>query len=60
MCFVFVCVVRICSVFCIWLCKYLQHMCCLSDDEDVFFICWSFFCLHVFSEVAALSTTVTF
>ncbi len=40
---------RICFCLC---CEYLQHMCC-QTDEDVFFICWCFFYLHVFSEVAA-------
>ncbi len=36
----FGCVVSICST-------------CFQTDEDVFLICWSFFYLHVFSEVAA-------
>ncbi len=44
----FVCVVRICTI-------------CCQNDENVFLICWCFFYLHVFSEVAvrwALSATV--
>ncbi len=44
----FGCVVSICST-------------CCQIDEDVFLICWCFFYLHVFSEVAArwaLSATV--
>ncbi len=44
----FGCVVSICST-------------CCETDEDVFLICWCFFYLHVFSEVAArwaLSATV--
>ncbi len=49
---VFGCVVSICSAF-IWLCcEYLQRMCC-QTDEEVFLICWFFFYLHLFSEVAA-------
>ncbi len=36
----FVCVVSICNT-------------CCQTDEDVFLICWCFFYLHVFSEVAA-------
>ncbi len=43
-----VCVVSICST-------------CCQIDEDVFLICWCFFYLHVFSEVAArwaLSATI--
>ncbi len=38
--FLFVCVVNICST-------------CCQIDEYVFLICWCFFHLHVFSEVAA-------
>ncbi len=44
----FVCVVSICTIYC-------------QNYENVFFICWCFFYLHVFSEVAArwaLSATV--
>ncbi len=44
----FVCVVSICTI-------------CCQNDENVFLICWCFFYLHVFSEVAArwaLSATV--
>ncbi len=44
----FVCIVSICRT-------------CCQIDEDVFFFCWCFFYLHVFSEVAvrwALSATV--
>ncbi len=36
----FVCVVSICTI-------------CCQNYEDVFLICWCFFYLHVFSEVAA-------
>ncbi len=36
----FVCVVSICTI-------------CCQNDENVFLICWCFFYLHVFSEVAA-------
>ncbi len=36
----FVCVVSICTI-------------CCQTDENVFLICWCFFYLHVFSEVAA-------
>ena len=49
------------ACFCISLCcEYLQHVCC-QTDEDVFLICWCFFYLNVFCEVAArwaLSATV--
>ncbi len=41
-------------------CEDLQRVCC-QTHEDVFLICWCFFYLHVFSEVAAhwaLSATV--
>ncbi len=44
----FVCVVSICTIWC-------------QNDENIFLICWCFFYLHVFSEVAArwaLSATV--
>ncbi len=46
----FVCVGSICTI-------------CCQNDEDVFLICWWFFYLHVFSEVAAcwaLSATVPY
>ncbi len=46
--------------FFIWLCCEHLHICC-QNDENVFLICWCFFYLHVFSEVAAhwaLSATV--
>ncbi len=33
-------------------CEHLQRVCC-QIDENVFLICWCFFYLHVFSEVAA-------
>ncbi len=36
----FVCVVSICTI-------------CCQTDENIFLICWCFFYLHVFSEVAA-------
>ncbi len=44
----FVCMVSICTI-------------CCQTDENIFLICWCFFYLHVFSEVAArwaLSATV--
>ncbi len=46
----FVCVVSICTI-------------CCQTNENVFLICWCFFYLHVFSEVAArwaLSATLWF
>lgn len=61
-CFCFcLCFKNLQRVFCILMCcEFLQRMCC-QTDEDVFFICWCFFYLHVFSFVAVqrpLSATV--
>jgi len=53
------------EITCIWLCcEHLQRVSlfvcvasictiCCQNDENVFLICWCFFYLHVFSEVAA-------